>query len=58
MKKFNDLTKKQQKIALFIFCALFALALLLSINHNQVTIKPMYIPAHIGRTTDSLTHKK
>jgi hypothetical protein len=55
---FNSLPGERQKLVLIGFCMLFALTLIITINHNQVTIKPMYIPAHIGRTTDSLTHKK
>lgn len=41
------------------FCLLFITVLLLSINYNHITIRPMYIPAHIGRAlTDSITHIK
>jgi hypothetical protein len=52
-------SKKQQKAVLGAFCILFTLALLFSISHNRITVKPMYIPAHIGRNlSDSLTHPK
>jgi hypothetical protein len=55
----KNLSKRKKQLLLAGFCVLFIAALLLSINHNRITIKPMYIPAHIGRTlTDSLTHKK
>jgi hypothetical protein len=56
MKKLN---KKQKQWVLAAFCLLFIAALLFSINYNQITIKPIYIPAHIGRTlTEPLTPKK
>ncbi|QHS56583.1 hypothetical protein GWR56_13900 [Mucilaginibacter sp. 14171R-50] len=38
MKKFNQLTLKQQKIALVIFCLLFSVLLILSIRYQQMRI--------------------
>ncbi|MCC8423622.1 hypothetical protein [Mucilaginibacter sp. UR6-11] len=38
MKRFNQLTLKQQKTALVIFCMLFAALLILSIRYQQMSI--------------------
>jgi hypothetical protein len=62
MKKFsewfNNLSPVRQKCTLVLFCLTFMLLLIMSLNSNKVTIKPGYVPQHIGRTTDSLTLKK
>jgi hypothetical protein len=48
-----------KKKTLFILgCLVYLLALILSIHHNQISIKPGYLPKYIGHTTDPLKPKK
>jgi hypothetical protein len=55
---FNSLPVSRQKQMLLLFAATFALLLILTLGYNQITIKPGYVPQHIGHNTDTLTKKQ
>jgi len=57
-KWFNSLSHSRQRQAAILFAFIFLLLLAASLAYNKVTIKPGYVPQHIGRTNDSLTTKK
>lgn len=57
-KWFNSLPASRQKQILLLFGVTFALLLILTLGYNQITIKPGYVPQHIGHNTDTLTKKQ
>lgn len=49
---------KKKKLWLLLAAVLYALSLLLTLGHNTISLKPGYVPRHIGHTLDSLTKKE
>jgi hypothetical protein len=49
---------KKKKLWLLLAVLLYALALIFSLSHNGISLKPGYVPQHIGHTLDSLTKKE
>ena len=49
---------KNRKLWLLLAALLYASLLVLTLSHNDISLKPGYVPQHIGHMLDSLTKKE